>query len=172
MVREHRSVEQTYNGENKITISIEPWQWADYNGSWFYTICATREKYMSKPVTKPVNTELPVAIKHDGLKPRFDLLPWDALAELDKVYQFGAEKYDARNWEKGFDWLRLWNAAMRHMTAWETGESIDPETNLSHMVHAAFCILGLITQEIRQIGTDDRHRPVTKREDVTSQPEK
>lgn len=113
-----------------------------------------------KNPSNPSTNELPVAIKHDGLKSRFELLPWDALAEVAKVYQFGMEKYDARNWEKGFDWLRLWNAGMRHMTDWEAGESKDPETSLSHLVHAAFCILGLIAHELRHIGTDDRHKPI------------
>ena len=130
-----------------------------------------KEKHVSTP-----SPELPVAIKHDGLKPQFDLLPWDALAEIGEVYQFGMQKYDARNWEKGFDWLRLWNAAMRHMTAWELGESLNPETGLSHMVHAAFCIIGLVTHEIRHIGVDNRHKPIkrigsnTKKEDEIARP--
>lgn len=103
-------------------------------------------------------TTCDVAIKADTHKPKFDLLPWDALSEIAKVYEFGKNKYSARNWEKGFDWLRLWNAAMRHLTAWERGEDKDPETNLSHTVHAAFCVLALVAHETRNIGKDDRYK--------------
>jgi hypothetical protein len=139
-------------------MSLEPWQQQDLKAHWEEITRLAKEKHVPNPTTK----DFPVAIKHDGLKPRFDLLPWDALAEVCKVYQFGKHKYSARNWEKGFDWLRLWNAAMRHMTVWESGEDHDPETKLSHTVHAAFCILGLIAHELRGIGTDNRHRPVAQ----------
>lgn len=128
----------------------------DLSGT-FEAINEENRKDFIPPLDKPA---FPVAIKADGLKPKFDLLPWDALAEIQKVYQFGSQKYDARNWEKGFNWLRLWNAAMRHLTAWEAGESKDPETGLSHMVHASFCVLGLVAHELRALGKDDRDPPV------------
>lgn len=95
-------------------------------------------------------------LKFDGGKPTFDLLPWDALAEVQKVLDFGAQKYAPRNWERGMDWKRPWNAGMRHMAAWVEGQNKDPETGLSHMAHAACCVLFLLAYELRGAGQDSR----------------
>lgn len=96
--------------------------------------------------------------KNDKDKVPMHLLPFDALEEIAKVYQFGAKKYAPRNWEKGMAWHRPFAACMRHMWAWWRGEGKDPESGLSHLVHAAFCILTLTAFEIRDIGEDDRPR--------------
>lgn len=100
-----------------------------------------------------------IASKNDYGKPRFNLLPWDAIGKVQKVLEYGAVKYSPRDWEKGFTWLRLFNAAMRHLTTWETGEDIDPDTGeyqLLHLAEAACCILFLLSHHLRQIGEDDR----------------
>jgi len=101
--------------------------------------------------------------KNDQNKNRVDLLPYDALDEVAKVYTFGASKYAERNWEAGMKWSRLFAACMRHTWAWFRGEDKDPESGLSHLVHAAFCILCLIAYELRHAGTDDR--PIPHHED-------
>ena len=95
-------------------------------------------------------------IKHDAEKLKLELLPYDALLEVAKVYNHGAAKYGNRNWEAGMQWSRFFAAAMRHLWAWFTGENKDPESGLSHLVHAAFCILALVAYELRGAGTDDR----------------
>jgi Domain of unknown function (DUF5664) len=95
--------------------------------------------------------------KDDTGKITFDLLPDDALAAIQKILDFGAKKYAPRNWEKGMNWLRVWNACMRHLWAWVRCEKEDPESKLSHLWHAGCCILFLISFEIRKIGTDDRN---------------
>ena len=84
------------------------------------------------------------AIKHDKDKPRFDLVPAAALEEVARVLTAGAEKYSDRNWEKGMRWGRPFASAMRHLWAWWRGEDNDPETGLSHMAHAACCVLFLL----------------------------
>lgn len=53
-------------------------------------------------------------VKKDLGKRRWSLLPWDAVEEVVKVLEFGAQKYADRNWEKGMDWDRLFDASMRH----------------------------------------------------------
>ena len=53
-------------------------------------------------------------------------------------------------------WSRPFGALMRHMWAWWKGEKADPETGMSHLWHAACCIMFLISYEERQIGNDDR----------------
>ena len=96
--------------------------------------------------------------KHDSDKPPLALLPFDALEEISKVLQFGAEKYDAHNWRKGFKWSRLISSTLRHFSAWIQGEDKDPETGLSHLVHAGCNVLFLISHELHGYGEDDRYK--------------
>ena len=97
--------------------------------------------------------------KFDGTKRRYDLLPYDALEEIIKAFEFGASKYSDHNYLHGTKWSRYWSASMRHLTAWFMGETIDPESGLSHLAHAGACVLFLITYERRNIGEDDRLSP-------------
>ena len=99
------------------------------------------------------------AVKHDDGKPRYDLVPPEALDALSRVLTFGASKYAARNWEKGMDWGRVFGAMMRHAWAWWRGEHKDPETGYSHLWHVLCCAAFLVTYEQRRIGKDDRHVP-------------
>ena len=83
-----------------------------------------------------------VGTKHDQEKPRWSLLPWEQLEEVVKVLTFGAQKYEAYNWQKvkqGKD--RYMNAALRHIAALGKGEHVDPETGLSHYAHAICSLL-------------------------------
>jgi hypothetical protein len=52
---------------------------------------------------------------------RFDLLPWDFLAEVARLYNKGAEKYDERNWEKGYKVSLSFAALQRHLSQWWGG---------------------------------------------------
>jgi len=95
-------------------------------------------------------------VKFDGGKAAYHLLAPEFLEGTAKVLAFGAVKYGARNWEKGMHWHRPFGAMMRHMWAWWRGEDHDPETGMSHLYHAACCVMFLIAYEERQIGKDDR----------------
>lgn len=94
--------------------------------------------------------------KDDGGKPRMDLIAPEMMVALGSVLEYGARKYSARNWEQGMDWGRVFAAMMRHMWAWWRGEASDPETGMSHLWHAACCVMFLVAYEAREIGTDDR----------------
>lgn len=104
--------------------------------------------------------------KFDGAKPRYELIPPEAVDALARVLTYGAAKYEARNWEKGMKWGRVFGAAMRHLWAWWGGAGqtrqnfafgeIDPETGFSHLWHALCCIAFLVAYEARKIGDDDR----------------
>jgi hypothetical protein len=96
------------------------------------------------------------ALRYDSAKPRFDLIPPDALEDLAKLYEFGARKYSERNWEKGMDWGKCLAALMRHAWAWASGQDLDPESGLHHMTHAAWNALALVSYSKRQIGKDNR----------------
>lgn len=108
----------------------------------------------TKPTVRSVMDE---AIKYDHGKPAFDLIPSKALEEVAKVYGYGANKYSRRNWEKGMNWCRIFGAIMRHAWAWMRGETLDPETGLHHMAHAAFGCLALIEYHHTGAGKDDRN---------------
>lgn len=100
------------------------------------------------------------AIKHDDSKPRMELLDPTFLLEVTKVLTFGAEKYEANNWRKGFKWTRLYGAVLRHVTAHLNGEDVDPESGLSHLAHAACGLQFLIWHEIHRRDLDDRYKQV------------
>jgi hypothetical protein len=111
---------------------------------------------------KAAAVSLAEGVKLDEGKLRYDLLPPDALAEVTRIFTFGAEKYDARNWEKGMDWGRVFAAGQRHMMAFWGGEMYDPETGYLHTAHAAFAPLVLTAYSLRGIGTDTRGLPGTR----------
>ena len=118
----------------------------------------------AKPKSPVAEVTAHQAVKHDDGKPRYDLVPPEALDALSRVLTFGAAKYSSRNWEKGMDWGRVFGAMMRHAWAWWRGEHKDPETGYSHLWHVLCCAAFLVTYEQRRIGKDDRH--------VTGQEEK
>lgn len=75
---------------------------------------------------------------------------------MAEVLRYGADKYAARNWEKGMAWGRLLAAALRHLTAWARGQESDAESGQRHLAHAACCVLMLLALTKRSVGTDDR----------------
>lgn len=95
-------------------------------------------------------------IKHDQDKIRMDLVPWDVVVEIAKILTFGARKYADRNWEKGFNWSRVYGALMRHLTLWFQGQDTDVETGRSHLAHAGCCLFFLLAFVLRGVGKDDR----------------
>ena len=111
----------------------------------------------AKPKSPVTEATAHQAVKHDDGKPRYDLVPPEALDALSRVLTFGAAKYSERNWEKGMDWGRVFGAMMRHAWAWWRGEHKDPETGYSHLWHVLCCAAFLVTYEQRRIGKDDRH---------------
>lgn len=98
----------------------------------------------------PVGAQ-PVGRKDDGEKPRWDLLPFGALARVVDVLTFGARKYGPDNWrrvENARD--RYFAASLRHLAAYRGGEANDPETSLPHLAHAACCVLFMLAlDEVR-----------------------
>lgn len=95
-----------------------------------------------------------------GVKPqRYDLLPREALDRIAEVYGFGAEKYAAHNWRRGYEWGKSYAALQRHLTAWWDGEDTDPESGLSHLAHAGFHVNTLLTFLVDHPDFDDRYRP-------------
>lgn len=95
--------------------------------------------------------------KKDDGKPRWELVPYDAVRGVVEILTFGAKKYDARNWERGIAYGRVFGAVQRHLTAWWSGEDLDPESGRSHLDHAMCEIMFLSAYEKRNMTQfDDR----------------
>ena len=110
-------------------------------------------------LTKAVAASNTSAVKHDDGKAPMNLLSREALEQTAMVMAFGKEKYAAHNWRKGFQWSRPLSAAMRHLMAFNDGEDKDPESGLSHLAHAACCIMFLLEFEKTHKDLDDRFKP-------------
>jgi hypothetical protein len=73
-----------------------------------------------------------------------------ALVEVAEVGDFGIKKYERLNWVRVPDGQqRYMDAAMRHLLAHGGGQYTDPESELSHLAHAVWCLLAVMELEVR-----------------------
>ena len=95
-----------------------------------------------EPITK-------AGVKYDNGKPQWSLLPFRALTQVVEVLTYGAKKYAPDNWKKVPDARRRYiDAGFRHLTAYTTGETNDPETGKHHLAHAICCMLYLVAFDL------------------------
>jgi hypothetical protein len=85
--------------------------------------------------------------KHDKGKRQYTIFPVDALNEIVDAMAYGKEKYEGTNWKDGLSWDSLVNASLRHIYSFVSGESIDQESNISHLAHAAASLAMLLHLE-------------------------
>ena len=85
------------------------------------------------------------------------------LSLISNEVQVQTSTTGAWNWSNGIAYSRLYGALQRHMTAWYTGQELDPETGKSHLWHAGCCIMFLIEMAELRTDLDDRpkHYPQT-----------
>lgn len=95
------------------------------------------------------------ATKFDDDKLPMHLIPVDVLKAYTETLALGAKKYGPRNYEKGFEFSRLYGALLRHITAWWGGEEVDADGN-NHLSAALFNVGALIHHTRSGVGTDDR----------------
>lgn len=92
--------------------------------------------------------------KFDGDKARVDLLVDGcpkALMAISDVLTYGAKKYDDHNWQVVPNGPQRYKAAMmRHILAHASGESVDSETGISHLAHAACCVMFMLELELKK----------------------
>jgi hypothetical protein len=115
--------------------------------------------YRSAKKIDEIHKAAGTALKFDTDKLPLHLLSTEAMNQTAAVLKFGAIKYAEHNWRKGFAWSRPLAAAMRHITAFNAGEDTDPESGLSHLAHAACCIMFLLEFEKTHQHLDDRYKP-------------
>ncbi len=78
---------------------------------------------------------------HPG-KGRYDLIATQALMRIAIWYERGAKKYKDRNWEKGMNFSRYADAAMRHLVKYIAGW--DDE---DHLAAVAWNVMALMHHE-------------------------
>lgn len=96
------------------------------------------------PNVKKVETEF---TKFDSGKIRYSLFPPKALKFIVRILEYGANKYSPNNWRKVDDKMRYYDAAMRHLELWRSGEQKDPESGYPHLWHAACNLIFLVELE-------------------------
>lgn len=91
-------------------------------------------------------------IKHDQEKPNLAIL-FDtplALSEVARVMEYGAKKYDRKNWSLVENQERYESASLRHQIAFHNGEYLDDESGLQHMAHSICSQLFLLELRLRE----------------------
>lgn len=101
------------------------------------------------------------ALKYDSGKPNLSQVSLELVEELAKVRMFGERKYARDNWKKGFKVTRSLAAALRHIFRFLGGETLDPESGLSHLGHAVACLEHAIWDMKYHPENDDRYKKET-----------
>lgn len=106
------------------------------------------------------------ATKHDNGKPMVGLVSWVFLRGLAGVLTFGAKKYAAHNWRKGFVLSRPFDALQRHLWDFWNGEDLDQESGLHHLDHAACELMFLRELWEKRKDLDDRYKPEGEKDEL------
>lgn len=90
----------------------------------------------------------PLGIKYDSEKLKWDLLPYDVLEEVVKVFMYGIKKYEKDNWKYIADFKsRYFNALQRHIAKYAKGGRKD-DSGLSIMAHVISNAMFLLWSEL------------------------
>ena len=107
-------------------------------------------------------------IKHDQGKIRLDLISPVALEELARVLDFGSRKYSSWNWANGISYTRVLAAILRHTYLYLRGETIDPESGVSHMAAVMCNAMFLLHFEKMRPQFDDREKKAYEPSNLSS----
>lgn len=94
--------------------------------------------------------------KFDTGKPDLTLLPRSFKEGVAQALMYGAKKYGRANFKQGLEVTRVLAGIDRHLTAFNDGENMDPESGLSHLSHAGAGIAMLIELLHINKAIDDR----------------
>jgi hypothetical protein len=97
------------------------------------------------------------ALRYNTSKIPLSLVPVTLGLYVAAVMDFGAKKYAAHNWRKGFKYTSILDSLRRHLVAFEAGEDYDPESKLHHLAHLACNVAFLIEHVEQGYGEDDRY---------------
>lgn len=122
---------------------------------WFGSLWLPSRQFKDASTLTPIHTfepfisveeaPPPTGSKHDSGKPLMGAVPPNALLAVAKVLTFGAEKYGRDNWRQVESAeTRYLDAALRHINAYQRGESVDPESGESHLAHAVCSLMFML----------------------------
>ena len=95
-----------------------------------------------------------------GEKVQLDILPWDALEVVARVFMFGAEKHERDGWKDIPNAVIVYRQAMgRHLSRIYQGEDVDDESGLYAEAHVAADALIAIAHRIKA----ERVKELTKK---------
>lgn len=132
------------------------------------------------------------ARRYNEGKPKYQLVPPEALRLMTQVYTEGSAKYTVyekmgeringiqyrkladrtgwrqmdsgdNNWRKGQPWTESMGSVLRHIEAWRSGIDVDPDLNCHHLAHAAWGLLSLLEFHSIHPELDDRQQWFRKR---------
>src|SRR6185437_9190435 len=129
---------------------------------WFHARCLTLKHLTAKDLTAPTpeTGEVRVTSATGGAKgsklARFDLIPPGPEIELAELYGKGGEKYEDRNWERGYPWHLSYAALRRHLAKFWKGQDRDPQTGTKEIICVAWHASALAEFMETQPECDDR----------------
>ncbi len=97
----------------------------------------------------PVTVTEVTGQKFDQDKIRLDLIPREMLEGLGRPLTYGVQKYASNNWRGGIEYSRVSGAALRHLSAWMSGEDIDADSGQKH-IEQAFVNLGFLVTFVNE----------------------
>lgn len=95
--------------------------------------------------------------------PYFRQVPLEAIAAGATSLEYGADKYEHRNWEKGLPWQQMIDSLKRHIDDFERGHNYDDGPDGSGLPQECMIMASammLCASVVRGIGVDDRMPPV------------
>ena len=95
--------------------------------------------------------ELTSGRKYDDGKLRYDLIPSECMEVLARILTYGANKYEANNWQNLEDYYNRYYAANeRHIQKWRQGEDYDQESGELHLAHAFTNVCFLLWKKLKE----------------------
>jgi hypothetical protein len=105
---------------------------------------------------KNVHISTTGSLRYNKGKLPMELVPPSAIKAMAAVLEVGAKKYSKRNWESGANYSVPYASLMRHLMAFWSGETIDPDSKLPHTYHILMNAAMLVEYEQLDEDFDDR----------------
>jgi hypothetical protein len=118
---------------------------------------ALAEKFAEKYPEVNNGTASPTgSLRYNSGKPQTNEIDPNFILGMGAVLEKSRVKYSRGNWEKGNSYSVPYDSMMRHILAWQSGETIDKESGQSHLHHAALNLMMLAYYEANYPEFDDR----------------
>lgn len=154
--------------------SGEQWDWVDGVGG--LTPSTTPEGHRVQEADADSIDKVPSEVKAEGVKARpatasgamrdgigtkinTNLVPYELTVMAALSLNYGADKYEPRNFEKGLSYTSCLESIKRHAVAMECGEDIDEDSALPHLAMLAASVAMMCHNYLQGVLIDDRPIP-------------